>query len=185
MNVDYADAIVLLASTPAQAKSQLHGQQVALASMSMQTKTEYMCFNQYQRGDISILNGGSLKLLDKFNYLRSSVSSTENNVNTWFVKAKSTINRLLVIWKSDLSDKIKHNFFQAAVVSILLYGCPTWMLTKCKEKTLNVNCTRMLWAILNKSSKQHPTKQQLYRHLPLISKTIQIRQTRHPGMLEE
>ena len=43
------------------------------------------------------------------------------------------------------------------------------------------NCTRMLWAVLNKSWRQHPTKQQLYGHLPLISKTIQIRRARHVG----
>ena len=41
------------------------------------------------------------------------------------------------------------------------------------------NCIRMLQAILNKSWKQHPIKQQLYGYLPPISKTIQIRQTRH------
>ena len=35
-------------------------------------------------------------------------------------------NRLSVIWKSDLTDKMKRSFFQAAVVSILLYGCTTW-----------------------------------------------------------
>ena len=39
----------------------------------------------------------------------------------------------------------------------------------------------MLQAILNKSWKQHPTKQQLYDHLPPISKTIQIRWTRQVG----
>ena len=39
----------------------------------------------------------------------------------------------------------------------------------------------MLWAILNKSWRQHPTKQQLYGHLPPITKIIQIRQTRHTG----
>ena len=42
----------------------------------------------------------------------------------------SVIGRLSVIWKSDLSDKIKRDFFQAAVVSILLYGCTTLALTK-------------------------------------------------------
>ena len=36
----------------------------------------------------------------------------------------------------DLSDKIKHNFFQIAVASILLYGCTTWTLTKRIEKNL-------------------------------------------------
>ena len=39
----------------------------------------------------------------------------------------------------------------------------------------------MLRAILNKSWKQHPTKQQLYGHLPPISKTILIRRTRYAG----
>ena len=34
-------------------------------------------------------------------------------------------------------------------------------------------------AILNKSWKQHLTKQQLYGHLPPISKTTKIRRTRH------
>ena len=76
---------------------------------------------------------------------------------------------------------MKHSFFQAAVVSILLYGCTTWMLTKWLEKKLNGNYTRMLQAILNKSWQQHPTMHQLYGHLPPITKTIQARQTRHAG----
>ena len=56
-----------------------------------------------------------------------------------------------------------------------------WMLTKCMEKKLDGNYTRMLQAILNKSWRQHPTKQQLYGHLPPIMKTIKIRWTRHAG----
>ena len=36
-------------------------------------------------------------------------------------------------------------------------------------------------ARLNKSWRQHPTKQQLYGHLPLITKTIKVRRTRHAG----
>ena len=47
--------------------------------------------------------------------------------------------------------QMKRGFFQAAVVSILLYGCTTWTLTKQLEKKLNGNYTRMLRAILNKS----------------------------------
>ena len=66
-------------------------------------------------------------------------------------------------------------------MSILLYGCTTWTLTKHVEKKLDGNCTRMLRAVLNKSWKQHPTKQQLYSYLLPISKTIQIRWTRHSG----
>ena len=68
---------------------------------------------------------------------------------------------------------MKRSFFQAAVVSILLYGCTTRTLTKRLEKKLGGNHTRMLRAILNNSW------QQLYGHLPPITKTIQARLTRH------
>ena len=44
-----------------------------------------------------------------------------------------------------------------------------------------MNYTRMLRAILNKSWRQHPTRHQLYGHLPHITKTIQVRRTRHAG----
>ena len=54
------------------------------------------------------------------------------------------------IFLSDLTDKMKRSFFQAAVVSILLYGCTTWTLTKRLEKKLDGHYTRMLRAILNK-----------------------------------
>ena len=80
-----------------------------------------------------------------------------------------------------LADEMKHSFFQAAVVSILLYGCTTWTLTKRLEKKLDGNCARMLRAILNKSRRQHPTRHQLYGHLPPITKTIQVRRTRLAG----
>ena len=48
-------------------------------------------------------------------------------------------------------------------------------------RKLDGNYTRMLRAILNKSWRQHPTRYQLYGHLPPISKTIQVRRTRHAG----
>ena len=76
---------------------------------------------------------------------------------------------------------MKRSFFQAAIVSILLYGCTTWTLTKQLEKKLDGNYTRMLQAILNKSWRQHLTKQELYGHLPPITKTIQVRRTKHTG----
>ena len=73
---------------------------------------------------------------------------------------------------------MKRSFFQAAVLSILLYGCTTWTLRKRLEKQ-DGNYTRMLRAILNKSWRQYPTRQQLYGHLPPITKTIQVRRTRY------
>ena len=181
-DADYADDIAILANTPNQAETLLHSLERAAAGIGLHVnahKTEYMCFNQ--TGDISTLERSSPKLVDKFTYLRSSVSSTEKDIDTRQMKAWTAIDKLSIIWKSDLTDKMKRSFFQAAVASTLLYGCTTWTLTKQLVKKLDGNYTRMLRAILNKSWRQHPTKHQLYGHLPPITITIQVRRTRHAG----
>ena len=113
-------------------------------------------------GDISTLDGTSLKLVDKFTYLGSS--------DTRLTKAWKAIDRLSIIWKSDLTNKMKRSFFQAAVMSILLYGCTPWTLTKRLKKKLDGNYTRMLRAILNKSWRQQPQK---------IAPTIRPTASRH------
>ena len=135
---------MLIANTPIHVESLLHSLERATGSIGLYVnanKTEYMCFNQ--RDDISTLKGGSLKFVDKFTYLGSSISSTVNDINTRLAKTWRAIYRLSVIWKSDLTDEIKCSFFQAVVVLILLYGCTTWTLTKRMEKKLNGNYTRM------------------------------------------
>ena len=102
---DYADDIALLANTPAQAETLLHSLEWAAAGVGLHInadKTEYMFFNQ--RGNIFTLIGSSLKLVDKFTYLESSVSLIEKDINTWLAKLWTAIHRLSVIWKSDLTD---------------------------------------------------------------------------------
>ena len=178
-DTDYADDITLLANAPAQTETLLYSLERAAAGIDFHVnahKTEYMCFNL--TGDISTLNSSALKLVDKFTYLGSSVSSTETNIDTRLAKAWTALDRLSVISESDLTDKMKCSLFQAVVVSILLYGCTIRTLTKRMEKKLDGNYTRILWAILNKSWRQHPIKQQLYGHLPPIMKSIQVRRTR-------
>ena len=67
MGADYIDDIALLANTAAPAESLLHSLEQAADGIGLYVKAdkiEFMCFNQ--RGDISILNGRSLRLVDKF-----------------------------------------------------------------------------------------------------------------------
>ena len=137
-----------------------------------------MCYNQ--TGNITTLDRAPLRLVDKFTYLKVA-SHQQKTTYTRLTKAWTAIDRLSIIWKSDLTDEMKRSSFQAAVVSILLYGCTTWTLTKRLEKKLDGNYTRMLRAILNKSWQQHLTRRQLYGHLPPITKTIQVRRARHAG----
>ena len=82
MDANYTNDIALLANTPAQAKTLLHSLECAVAGIGLHVnadKTEYMCFNQ--KSNISTLNGSSLKLVNRFTYLGSSVSSTETDIN--------------------------------------------------------------------------------------------------------
>ena len=63
-------------------------------------------------------------------------------------------------FKNEISDKL---FF--------------YILLTCAQKMTNIR----LLLILNKSWRQHPTRHQLYGHLSPITKTIQVRRTRHAG----
>ena len=87
-DADYADDMAILANTPNQAETLLHSLERAAAGIGLHVnahKTEYMCYNQ--TGDISTPDGTSLKLVDKFTYQGSSVSSTEKDISTRLTKA--------------------------------------------------------------------------------------------------
>ena len=82
-DADYVDDIAIVANTPNQAETLLHSMEQVAASIGLHVnahKTEYTCFNQ--TGDITTLDGSSLKLVDKFTYLESCVSSTEKDWHT-------------------------------------------------------------------------------------------------------
>ena len=145
----YANDVAILANAHAQAETLLHSLERAAGGIGLHVnahKTEYMHLNQ--TGDISTLGSSSLKLVDKFLYLESSVSSTEKDIDTRLAKAWTAIESLSAIWKSDLTDKMKRSFFQASVMSILLYGCTTWTLTKRMKKSLTATsqeCCEQFW----------------------------------------
>ena len=150
---------MLLANISTQAESLLNSPEQTSKDIHLfvnANKTEYMCFNR--EGAISTLNGGPLKLVDKFMYLCCSVSSTESDVNIRPRKTRTDIDWLSIIWKSNLPDEITLDNFQASVVSILLYGCTRSTLTKYIKKNLENNWKWILRAILNKYWKHHPKK---------------------------
>ena len=94
-DADYADDIAILANTPNQAETLLHRLEQATACIGHHVnaqKTEYMSFNQ--AGDTSTLDGTSLKLVDKFTYLGSSVSSIEKDIDSWLTKAWTAIDHM-------------------------------------------------------------------------------------------
>ena len=105
-NGDYADDLIYLANTPAQAESLLHSVEQAAGGFSLYEKSdkaEYMGFNE----DGAMSSFKTLKLLDHFIYIGNNISSTENNDNLRIEKAWTAIDREMTIWNSDLSDRIE------------------------------------------------------------------------------
>ena len=144
-NTDYAENIALLANTPNQAKSRQHNLEQATSGIGLHVnadKTGYMYFKQ--EGTISTLNSGPLKLGDKFTYLSSRVSSTESVVSMRLVKVWTTIDWQSIIWKSFRWNKTGSLPNRGRVNSTL------WMHHKTHWEK-DVNCTRILRTILNKS----------------------------------
>ena len=65
-------------------------------------------------------------------------------------------------------------------VNMKIKGSKWWFHTSQKWSLTTFNIIPRI-LILNKSRRQHPTRHQLYGHLPPITKTIQVRRTRHAG----
>ena len=124
-----------------------------------------------QNSTISTSSGKPLILVDQSAYFNSNILSTERGYQH-IAKAWIAMDWLLIIWKSNLSNKMKWNFFWVIAMSILVYGRTTWMLTKHMKEKLIGNYTKMVQAVLNKSWKEQPKKQQLYSNLLSISQTI-------------
>ena len=89
---------------------------------------------------------------------------------------------LLSPWKSNISERIKREFFQPVAVTVLLYSGTTGTLIKrLKNEKIDGNNSRNLHADLNLSWKPHLKEEQQYNNSPPISQTILVIRTRHAG----
>ena len=122
--------------------------------------------------------------MDDFQYLGSHIASTEKDVHVRLTKAWAALNKMNIIWKSNLSHNLKIQFFKATVESILLYGSGTWTLTKSLETRLNGNYTRMLRTVQNISWKDKILNEELYESNPKISNVVKERRLRFAGLAQ-
>ena len=181
-DVDYADDLAVTADTISNATTLLHQLEDAAKDVGLyvnSSKTEHISFNQ--QGTIQTTSGETIKSVESFTYLGSEISSTQNDMKIRIAKAWAALNKMDIVWKSDLPDDLKRSFFRATVESVLMYGATAWTLTKTLESKLDGTYTRMLRAVLNISWIQHPTKSQLYGPIPAISKILRERRMRFAG----
>ena len=181
-DADYADDLALFSDTIKGAEKLLHLLEEAAANIGLSVnadKTEFISYNEL--GTMQTASGIPLDKVDDFKYLGSNIASTDKDIKIKIGKAWSALTNMNAIWKSNLPDSIKREFFRSTVETVLLYGSSTWTLTRKQEKTLDGTYTRMLRAVLNVSWKSHPTKARLYGPLPPVSHTIRERRTTFAG----
>ena len=109
-------------------------------------------------------------------YRGKNISFPQSHIIIRLGKVWTAIERLSTIWKSDITDKIKLNFFQAVAVLVLMYGWTTW---KEVEKKLDRNYTRTIGSVwINDGSSIQQNSNYTGTGL---SQNIQVRRTRHDG----
>ena len=176
-DTDFADDIALTSNTIKEAQLLLQRVEEAAKQIGLHVnddKTEFMVFNQPE-GIITSSKGKNLKCVSDFKYLGSWIESSKKDIGVRIGLAWSAMNKMSTIWDSNLPNKLKIQFFRAAIESILIYGSECWTLTKALESKLNGTYTKMLRRVKNISWKQHLTNTLLYGGIPPLTETIKHR----------
>ena len=194
-DLDYADDIALLESTIERATEFLRrvSEEALNVGLEINTdKTECMIINPSEVKDFGpgsetvTLGGNALKVVHDFKYLGSKVASTGSDVGHRMSLAWTAFWELKKVWGSEwVSQRLKINIFKAAVISILLYGCETWILNQDHERQLNTFATRCYRKILGirLSENNRTSNADLYERVqqrPLVA-TVRMRQLRWLG----
>ncbi|KAK7495707.1 hypothetical protein BaRGS_00013154, partial [Batillaria attramentaria] len=160
-DLDFADDIALLSSTMnhLQAKTTKLEDNAARVELKLNAK-KCKVLKTNSKSDASLKVGHSeVEEVESFTCLGANV--TKDGGGTADIKkrvalASASFKRLSNIWQAtNISRKTKASLFKSLVLSVLLYGCETWKLTKGEEKRLDVFQTKCLRRVLKIRWQQH------------------------------
>jgi hypothetical protein len=181
-DLDFADDIAMLENSIQLANAQLEKLAEEASKVGLEInveKTEYMAFNiKEEEGDVMIADN-KLKKVNDFRYLGSMMESTESDFKRRKGLAYGTWNSMEKIWTAKhVRIELKINIFEASVLSILLYGCESWIITPQLEKKINSFATECYRRMLNIKRTDHITLESIYEQVkrrPLME-TVRSRQ---------
>ena len=183
-DLDFADDIALLASHWNQLqrkldKIKLYGDQTGLRINIGKTKS--MCVNATNNRPFSI-DGEEIEEVASFTYLGSDLNKeggAAEDIRRRIGKACAAYYRLSKVWKNtNIFTKTKVKILKSNVVSVLLYGCESWRMTRGDEQKLDVVFHRWLRRILRIDWTMHVTNEEVRRRagvVELLSQTVRRR----------
>ena len=138
-----------------------------------------------RKSDATIkLNDQLIEKVDDFKYLGSMIISTDADVKMRKTLAWSAFWKLKTIWFSrTIPNQLKIKIYKASCLSVLLYGCESWVLNQQQQESLNAFALKCYRTILGINRLDHVTNNEIYstiKETPLYN-TIKKRQLQFTG----
>lgn len=172
---------MLLANSIIEACEQLDAVRTEAAKIGLfinEKKTEFMAYN-CNTSDKVQLDGKPLNQVDDFKYLGSMMKSSYSDFNVRRGQAYSAFNQLNKIWRSRcITLRLKTRILDASVMSILLYGCETWVVDNQLENKINLfglDCYRAVLGLTRLDKTRNEVVLNLVNKAPLVN-TVRKRQ---------
>ena len=146
-DLDFADDIAFLESSISRAQAQLTKTAEAAANLGLvisALKTEYMTVNCNPQPALQVY-GDSINHVSDIRYLGSMVASGSSDLKRRKSLAWCAFWKLEQLWKSPhISIATKVKLFKTTCVTILLYGCESWVICQGYGKQNQRLCYLML-----------------------------------------
>ena len=128
--------------------------------------------------------GDTINHVNDFRYLGSMMASSTSDLARRKALAWSAFWKLEHLWRSpSISIATKVKLFQTTCITILLYGCESWVVSGAMEKKINsfaTSCYRIMLSIKRTDHVSNARVYEMTNSEPLI-KTVHIRQLRFLG----
>lgn len=185
-DLDFADDIALLESSIPRAQSQLTRTATAAADLGLvisAPKTEYMTANCNPQPALEVY-GSTINHVTDFKYLGSMMGSSVGDLKRRKALAWAAFWKLERLWRSpSLPIDTKIKLFETTCVTVLLYGCESWVITKDMENKINAfatSCYRVMLNIKRMDRIPNETIYNLTNTIPLIAR-VRTRQLKFLG----
>ena len=149
-DLDFADDIALLESSISRAQSQLTRTASAAADLGLvisAPETEYIVINFFPQPPLEV-HGSTINHVQDFKYLGSMMASSSGDFKRRKGLAWIAFWKLERLWRCpNISISTKIKLFNTTCVTVLLYGCESWVLSKARESEINafgISCYRIM-----------------------------------------
>ena len=185
-DLDFADDIALLESSIPRAQAQLTRTAAAAEDLGLiisVPKTEYMTVNCSSHPTLQVY-GKCINHVSDFKYLGCRMASSYKDLTRRKALAWSAFWKLEHIWRSTIIPvDMKVRLFNTTCVTVLLYGCESWVLTSDMENKINSFATSCYRVMLNIKRIDHVPNSRIYDDTntePLVNR-VRLRQLKFLG----